>query len=191
VWTSQTNPAYVIERSLGPNKGSKVFLWDHNGNMGPGIRGVASKKYSGVRGHRVVGRRYPKRSKCRVCQTFSTHIHIHIYFPEIYIEIHISARLTLCLQIKSAASHWYAMNLPCLYLNAEQRIHIRFKCCYHCIVFQILTCYTEKGKDYNFNPPSESRSDPAIRNWLASRDNALVSCCHSDLMFSYGHCDNK
>jgi len=126
---SQTNPAYVIERSLGPNKGSKVFLWDHNGNMGPGIRGVASRKYSGVRGHRVVGRRYPKRSKCRVYQTFSTHTHMHIYFPEIYIEIYISTRLTLCLQIKSAASHWYAMNLPCQYLNAEQRIHIRFLAC--------------------------------------------------------------
>ena len=56
--------------------------------------------------HRVVGRRYPKRGKCRVHQTFSTHTHMHIYVPKIYIEIYISSRLTLCLQIKSAVSHW-------------------------------------------------------------------------------------
>jgi len=54
---------------------------------------------------------------------------MHIYVPKVHIEIYISSRLTLYLQIKSAMSHWVSMNAPANFLNAEQRVHIRFLAC--------------------------------------------------------------
>ena len=76
---SQTNPAYVIERSLDHNKGSKVCLWDHNRNMGPEYEGRGVKKVLGSESPTELWEGATQKEVSVVFIKRSQHTHICIY----------------------------------------------------------------------------------------------------------------